>query len=323
MAPQKNSRSNGTEPGQAELPQPPGATASDLLEMPLKARTRRLLQLFDLRPRKSLSQNFLIDDAAADALAQAVDRYTEPDTLIIEIGAGLGALTVPLANLGRELAGFETDKHLIPPLQLLTEPFPNVAVRHCDITKEDLGNFAPGRRLAVVGNLPYHITGLLLRRLMEIGHRCDIIIVTVQTEVAERLVAGPGDEQYGVLSVFADYYLGRVEMLRRLGPGAFLPRPDVDSAALALHPLPDPAEAAGLNSQQEELLFRTIKAAFAHRRKTLRNSMAMSHHLDITKSELDEALADAGVDGGRRGEELAVQDFVRLAAAIHSVMEGE
>ncbi len=308
-----NSEASGNE---CEASAQQAAEVEKLLKMPLRARTRRLLGLFDLRPRKSLSQNFLIDDAAADALAQAANEHSNPDTLMIEIGAGLGALTVPLANPGRELVAFETDKHLIPPLQLLTEPFPNVAVRHCDITEEDLGNFAPGRRLAVVGNLPYHITGLLLRALMEIGHRCDILIVTVQTEVAERLVAGPGDEQYGVLSVFADYYLECIETLRRLGPGAFLPRPDVDSLALALQPRPDPAEAAGLNSQQEELLFRTIKAAFAHRRKTLRNSIAMSHHLDITKSELDEALADTGIDGGRRGEELDVQDFVRLVVTI-------
>ncbi len=298
------------------------AEVGELLALSLPARTRRLLQLYHLRPRKALSQNFLIDAALAEVLAQAVDRYAGPEALIVEIGAGLGALTVPLAKLARQLIACEIDRHLIPALELLTSPFGNVTVRRCDISKEDLSVLAPGRRLAIVGNLPYHLSGLLLRGLMELGHCCDIIIVTVQAEVAERLLAGPGDDQYGVMSVFAAYYLSRVEVLQRLGPGAFLPRPEVHSTALALHPLPEPAEAAGLPPQQEQLLFLTIKAAFAHRRKTLRNSLAMSSHLDITKSDLDAALAKASLDGSRRGEELGLADLVRLAVAIQSVTEG-
>ncbi len=304
-------------------PQHRDADAQDLLGMSLPARTRRLLDLYDLRPRKSLSQNFLVDAAAADALAQAVGQHCGPDAMVVEIGAGLGALTVPLAELGRAVAAFETDPRLIPPLQLLTAQFPNVRIIHADITEQDLAGFAAGRQLAAVGNLPYHLTGLLLRALMEVGYCCDVIVVTVQAEVADRVTAAPGEEQYGMLSVFAHYYLELIETPRRLGPSAFVPRPDVDSVALILHPLPNPAEnAGGLNRRQEQALFSTIKAAFAHRRKTLRNSLAASAHLDMAKDGLDGALAAAGIDGGRRGEELGIEDFVRLALAVDEAQQG-
>lgn len=298
------------------------ADVEDLLAMSLAGRTRLLLKLYGLRPRRSLSQNFLVNEAAAETMARAVGEHSGPETLIVEIGAGLGALTVPLARLKRDLIAFETDGHLVPALELLLSAFANATVKHADITKEALGELAPGRRLAVAGNLPYHITGLLLRSLMEIGHRCDVIVVTVQAEVAERLRARAGDEQYGILSVCAAYYLERIAKLQTLGPSAFMPRPEVTSTALVLQPRRDPAAAAGgLTPAQEALLMRTIKAAFGHRRKTLRNAMAMSEHLDIAKDQLDCVLAEAGIDGSRRGEVLDLVDFVRLAIAIAGVTE--
>lgn len=298
--------------GRGELP-----PAEALLRMPLRERTQTLLECLQLRPRRSLSQNFLISDTAASQLVDAVTDAAGPDTLIIEIGAGLGALTIPLAQSRRELVAFETDPHLIPALRLLLEPFGNARLEHADITQVDLADLAPGRRLAVAGNLPYHLTGLILRSIMEIGHRCDVAVVTVQAEVGARLSAKPGDDAYGVLSVFAAYYLERVEMVRKLGPGVFLPRPDVDSVALALAPRTDPARAAGeLTPSQEQVLLDVIRAGFGHRRKTLRNSLATSPLLSIDKRAVGRALAGAGVDGGARAEQLPPAAFVRIAVEI-------
>jgi len=298
------------------------ADVDDLLAMSPAARTRLLLKLYDLRPRRTLSQNFLVNEAAAEAIAQAIDVHSGSETLIVEIGARLGALTIPLARLNRDLIAFETDEHLVTALDLLLKAFPDVTLKHADITKEPLEKLAPDRRLAVVGNLPYHITGLLLQSLMELGHRCDVIVVTVQAEVAQRLAARAGDEQYGILSICAAYYLERVATLQMLGPDAFMPQPDVSSVALVLQPRCSPTAAAGgLTPAQERLLLSTVKAGFAHRRKTLRNSMAMSNHLDITKDQLDQALAEAGIDGDRRGESLELDDFVKLALAVERVTE--
>ncbi len=288
-----------------------------LLRMPLRERTQTLLGCFDLRPRRSLSQNFLISDTAASKLADAVTGAAGPDTSIIEIGAGLGALTVPLAQSPHELVAFETDPHLVPVLRLLLEPFGNVRIEHADITQVELADLAPGRRLAIAGNLPYHLTGLILRSIMEIGHRCDVAVITVQAEVGDRLIAKPGDDSYGVLSVFAAYYLERVEVVRRLGPGVFLPRPEVDSIALALSPRRAPAQAAGaLTPEQEQLLLEVIRAGFGHRRKTLRNSLATSPLLSADKRAVGRALAAAGVDAGCRAEQLPLEVFVRIAIEI-------
>ena len=296
--------------------------ATQLLDMPLAARTRALLARYDLRPRKSLSQNFLVDQAAVDAIVSTATEYTDPDSVIVEIGAGLGALTVPLARTGRRLIAYETDPMLIRPLRLLTAPFSDATIMHRDITEEDLATVTPGHRLAVVGNLPYHLSGLLLRRIMEIGHRCDVAIVTVQAEVGQRLRASAGDSQYGLLSVFARYYLESVEPLRRIGPGAFLPPPQVSSMALALHPRHDPAADAGnLAASQECLLFDLIRAAFGHRRKTLRRSLLTSEHLGLSPDILEEALSISAVDGSLRAEQLDLHLFVRLARALYDIRE--
>ena len=199
----------------------------------------------------------------------------------------------------------------------MLEPFGNARLEHADITQVDLADLTPGRRLAIAGNLPYHLTGLILRSIMEIGHRCDVAVVTVQAEVGARLSAKPGDDAYGVLSVFAAYYLERVEMVRKLGPGVFLPRPDVDSVALALLPRAAPAHAAGaLTPSQELVLLDVIRAGFGHRRKTLRNSLATSPLLSIDKRAVGRALAGAGVDAGRRAEQLPLEAFVRIAIGI-------
>lgn len=298
-------------------------SATVLLELSLLARTKRLLNSYDLRPRKALSQNFLINDETAEALAESVTGACAPDTLLIEIGAGLGALTVPLARSGRDLIAYETDQHLIQPLETLMSAFPQVSIRHQDITEEDLGTVQPGRRLAIAGNLPYHLTGLLLRRMMEVGHRCDICMATMQAEVADRLIAKPGDDEYGILTVFADYYLEQVRVIRRLRPGVFMPPPSVDSIAVTLHPRTNPAEHFGLSRNGEAALIETIRAAFGHRRKTVRNSMTSSPHITLGKREIKAALDASGVDGTARAETLGIDEFIRIAAQIAEFRAGD
>ena len=294
-----------------------GPPPETLLRMALQARTQALLECFRLRPRRSLSQNFLISDGVASALAHTVTDGAGAEAVLVEIGAGLGALTVPLAQSGRELVAIETDPYLIPALHLLLGPFRNVRIEHADVTQVDWAGMAPGRRLAIAGNLPYHLTGLLLRTIMEVGRRCDVAMVTVQAEVAGRVTAQPGGEDYGILSVLAAYYLERVQTVRRLPPGVFMPRPDIDSAALALHPRSDPAMAAGgLTADQERRLLDVVRAAFGHRRKTLRNSLATSPLLAADKGTVNQALLRAGVDGARRAEELPLEAFIPIAIEL-------
>ncbi|MFO7945930.1 MAG: 16S rRNA (adenine(1518)-N(6)/adenine(1519)-N(6))-dimethyltransferase RsmA [Armatimonadota bacterium] len=287
--------------------------AARLLKMPLEARTRELMEAYSIRPRRSLSQNFLTAEGAVDQIVSAVLEAVSEDACHVEIGAGLGALTVPLARSGREVVAFETDEALIEPLTLLMTPFENVEVRHVDITEVDLGSLSCGQSLAIAGNLPYHLSGLLLRQLMETGTRCEVIVVTVQTEVAERLAAGPGDDQYGMLSVFAAYYLAEVATICDIGPGAFYPQPTVSSTALRLTPVREAAQfPGGRPPQQRPMLSETIQAAFGHRRKTLRNTLALGLR-QMEKSDITEALLAAGVDPSLRAEKLDIHDFSRIA----------
>ncbi len=292
--------------------------AERLLKMPLEARTRELMEAYDIRPRRSLSQNFLIAEGAVDQIVSAVLKTASKDSRYVEIGAGLGALTVPLAQSGREVVAFETDEALIEPIRLLMTPFENAEVRHADVTEVDLRSVARSQplALAIFGNLPYHLSGLLLRQLMEAGRRCEVIVVTVQTEVAERLVAGPGDDQYGVLSVFTAYYLADIATVCNIGPGAFYPQPTVGSTAVRLTPVRKPEEfPGGRPPEQRPMLSETIRAAFGHRRKTLRNSLALGLR-QMEKSDITEALLAAGVDPSLRAEKLDIHNFSRIADEI-------
>ncbi|MFP3903362.1 MAG: 16S rRNA (adenine(1518)-N(6)/adenine(1519)-N(6))-dimethyltransferase RsmA [Armatimonadota bacterium] len=290
--------------------------AARLLQMPLEVRTRELMRLYDIRPRRSLSQNFLTAEGAVDQIVSTLLQAASADACHIEIGAGLGALTVPLAQSGRQVVAFETDEALIEPLTLLMRPFENVAVRHADVTEVNLGSLASDRALAIVGNLPYHLSGLLLRQLMEAGRGCEVIVVTAQTEVAERLAAGPGEEQYGMLSVFAAYYLADIAPICDIGPGAFHPQPTVDSTALRLTPVQRGEEfPGGRPPEQRPMLAETIRAAFGHRRKTLRNALALGLQ-QVEKSDITEALLAADVDSSLRAEKLDIHDFSRIAGEL-------
>lgn len=284
-----------------------------LLQMDLRKRTRVLMEHFNIEPRRSLSQNFLMARSVAEKIAGALLQAVSEEAVVVEVGAGLGALTAPLGQSGLDLIAYETDPALIEPLRALTASLPQVQIRHQDFTGVDLQSLEPGRTLAICGNLPYHLSGLLLRRLMEAGTRCDIIAVTVQSEVAERLQAMPGDDAYGILSVFSRYYLQRVEPICDIGPAAFYPAPDVGSTAVAMYPVREAESFVGGRSpNQRPMLFETIKGAFAHRRKTVRNSLALSLP-EFSKQEVSHALQRAGVRPSIRAEKLDIEHFSRIA----------
>ncbi|NPV46171.1 MAG: ribosomal RNA small subunit methyltransferase A [Armatimonadetes bacterium] len=276
----------------------------------LAGRTRDLLQRHGLRPRKSLGQNFLLNAAKVERIANAAVESAAGGP-IIEIGAGLGALTVALATHGNRVVAFEIDRRLQAPLTELLSPFDNVELRFADFLEADLEDVAVGRPFVAAGNLPYQITTPLLEKLF-LTPLCRALVVTMQREVAQRLVARPGGKTYGPLTLFCQYYVERAETVCELPPGDFLPEPEVSSTALRLVKRPTPPFADPDASTFQQV----VRAAFNQRRKAVRSALAGSPLLPADRDGVTHALLAAGIDGQRRAETLTMDEFAALGREL-------
>jgi 16S rRNA (adenine1518-N6/adenine1519-N6)-dimethyltransferase len=267
---------------------------------------RFLLRQLGIQPKKSLGQNFLVDQAAARRIVAAAD-LSSAET-VLEIGPGLGALTRLLAQAAARVVAVELDQRLIPVLEHELSDLSNVRLIHGDILELELASLLrPAYK--VVANIPYYITSAVLRRLLEAAVQPALMVLTVQEEVARRIVAAPGD--MSLLAVSVQFY-GRPEMVARLKAGAFYPRPQVDSAVVRIHIHPqEQTLCAGVDA---DLFFQVVKAGFNQRRKQLRN--ALSAGLGRPREIVEAALARAGVDAQRRAETLAVREWVALVEAL-------
>jgi 16S rRNA (adenine1518-N6/adenine1519-N6)-dimethyltransferase len=280
---------------------------------PLARRTRRILAQLGHRPRRSRGQSFLIDPSVAERIVSLVADSEPPQ--VLEVGAGLAALTDLLSARATRVVAVELDQALASALEGILEHRANVRVVCTDALEADLAALCDGQpdRWRVVGNLPYYAATAILLRLLSARPPFERIVATVQREVGERLLASPGDADYGSLTVVTAYHAEHVRAAARVPRGAFYPQPKVDSTVLVLQPRRVPL--AGIAS--EDLLLRVVRAGFAHRRKQLANSLgsapSMSH---IDRETAREALTRAGVGEKCRAQELSLGDFVRVANAL-------
>ncbi|MGE5311351.1 MAG: 16S rRNA (adenine(1518)-N(6)/adenine(1519)-N(6))-dimethyltransferase RsmA [Nitrospirota bacterium] len=272
---------------------------------------RKALERLSRRPVKGLGQHFLIHRATAEKIAATI--RPGPGDVVVEIGAGLGALTSPLSKSGACVVAVEIDGELARFLRdhvLVEAPRDLVVVLARDILDVDLLSLSErwGRKLKVIGNLPYQISSPVLFRLMEGASSIEEAVLMLQTEVAERLLAEAASRDHGILSVMAAYHCDR-RRLMRLKPSQFHPQPKVDSTVvhLAFRPWPKQPQV------DVEWLLSVVKAAFSHRRKTLRNSLMGGSLPGLAEGTLDEALADSGIEPRRRPETLTVEEYVNLA----------
>jgi 16S rRNA (adenine1518-N6/adenine1519-N6)-dimethyltransferase len=271
---------------------------------------RTVLREAGLRPKRSFGQNFLVAESIAAAIAEACVPDAEVGRArVVEIGAGTGALTQRLARRAGTLVAIERDRELVPLLARETAET-GVRVVEGDAASLDfaalLAEGEPTAPRVLCGNLPYAITGVLLRRAVENAAAVDRVIFMVQDEVCQRLVARAGSKERGALTVFVQAAFG-VRRLLRAPPGAFHPSPDVTSAVVELLPLRPPRA-------RETRAFRAlVRAAFQSRRKTLRNAWKGVVH---PSSALEPAAAHAGISLDLRGETLEVEDFARMAEEI-------
>jgi len=263
-----------------------------------------------LRPKRSFGQNFLVAEPIARAVAQACVHDDEVGRArVVEIGAGTGALTRLLAERAESVVAIERDRDLVPLLERELAG-PQVRIVEADAQTVDLaellGPEREGSPRVLCGNLPYAITGVLLRRAVEHADAVERVVFMVQSEVAERLSAHPGTKTWGALSIFVGAAFD-VRRVLRASPGSFHPPPDVTSALVELRPLRPP------RARETERFRALVRHAFEARRKTLRNAWS---RLGIEAGEIARAAGEAGVALDARGETLQIEDFARMAEAL-------
>lgn len=304
-----------------------------------------LLKTYHLRPLKRLGQNFLVDRNTLERIVRAADL--QPGDHVLEIGGGMGALTLALAATGLPVTTVEIDLHLEPILRTVTASKPNVNLIFADFLQKDstdrLFDTAFGNQTqastqqltpdlipasipdlipiltrhqngVVVANIPYYISSPIVERLIEHKSRLRRIVLLVQTEFANRAVARENTDDYGAMSVFVQYHT-RPEIVGTVPKSVFIPQPEVSSSILTL----DPVVPGTVSVQDEQRFFRIVRAAFAQRRKTLLNALLRapaSFNLGFGMDDrplVENLLQKAGIDGNRRGETLSLQEFARLA----------
>jgi 16S rRNA (adenine1518-N6/adenine1519-N6)-dimethyltransferase len=263
----------------------------------------QLLHQYGLHPKKSLGQNFLMDE---EALAEVVDsaQLSSQDD-VLEIGAGLGSLTRQLAIAAHSVVAVEVDARLIPALKHVVGQFDNVRVVQGDILSLDPGMLFPSSPFLVVANIPYYITSALIRHLLESHNPPRRLVLTLQQEVAERICALPG--KLSLLALSVQVY-GQPDIVFQIPAGAFYPPPKVDSSVLRVERFSMPLIPA---SELEEF-FHLVKAGFSQKRKTLRNALAGG--LQLSALNVEALLVDAGIDPKRRAETLSLSEWHRLTS---------
>ena len=274
------------------------------------ARTKEVLSKYNMSAKKKFGQNFLIDSGVLDGIVEA-SGVTKEDC-VPEIGPGIGSLTQYLAEAAKRVVSVEIDKTLIPVLDDTLSEYDNVTIINEDILKVDIESivkeYNEGRAIKVVANLPYYITTPIIMKLFESGAPIDSITVMVQKEVADRMVMGPGNKDYGSLSLAVGYY-AKATAVMNVPPGSFIPQPNVGSAVVHLKRYEKPAVEVG----DAKYMFEIIRTAFNQRRKTLSNSLSNNPSLKVTRQQVQDALTEINIDEKARGEVLSLTQFARLS----------
>jgi 16S rRNA (adenine1518-N6/adenine1519-N6)-dimethyltransferase len=275
---------------------------------------QQALKKLGRRPIKGLGQHFLIHQATAEKVAAAIQP--QPGDVVVEIGAGLGALTAPLGKSGAHVIAVEIDRELAKFLreEILGDDVGELVSIECmDVLQLDFAALYDRfqEKLKVIGNLPYNISSPVLFKLFEDSDCIQEAVLMLQSEVAERVLAEPGSKDHGILSVMSSYHCDCSRFIR-VKPSQFHPPPKIDSQVITMSFRPCPLEP----KVESAWLLQVVKAAFSHRRKTIRNSLLASGLPDLAPEQLDAALADAAIEPRHRPETLSLQDYLRLAHAL-------
>ncbi|MCM8790396.1 MAG: 16S rRNA (adenine(1518)-N(6)/adenine(1519)-N(6))-dimethyltransferase RsmA [Candidatus Omnitrophica bacterium] len=272
---------------------------------------KEMFRRYDFRPLKKLGENYLIDSNIKDKIISYAS-LKEADT-VLEIGPGLGALTIDIAETGASVIGVEKDKKAFSILRRMVaeKKLTNLRLVCGDILKFDIGSINTPRKIKVIGNLPYYITTPIIEFLIKSRARIEFALITVQREVANRLLASPGSKEYSALTCFVQYYT-RGEYLYTVKRTSFYPEPEVDSSLVRLDMLARPSVAV----KDEDMLFRIIRSSFNQRRKSIINSLSREGALNLPKGDLAALLDRIKIDPAQRPETISLADFAKIANSI-------
>lgn len=270
----------------------------------MSASPKALLDNYDLHPKKSLGQNFMHDPNTLMKIVASAQL--EPGDIVVEVGAGTGALTELLAVAAAQVFTIEVDERFQPLLEERFDDSANVYLVFGDILKTDIRALVGAQEYIVVANAPYYISSAILWRFLESQTPPRRMILTMQYEVAERIIGKAG--ALNLLSVAVQYY-GAARIINRLGPAVFWPRPNIHSAVLRIDPHPTPP----VSVPSTKAFFRLVKAGFSLKRKQLKNALAGG--LRIKGATAAQLLAAAGIDPQRRAETLTLEEWAQLARA--------
>ena len=279
--------------------------------------TNEILSKYNIRLTKTLGQNFLTD---ANIIRKITDagELSEED-LVIEVGPGIGALTVSLAEKAGKVVAIEIDKKLIPVLEETTSQFKNVVLVNADALKADISQLISDWKgnIKVISNLPYYVTTPIVMMFLEGDYPIERMVLMVQKEVAQRMVAQPKTKDYSALSVGVQA-AGLPKILFNVSRNCFIPKPEVDSTVLRII-LTDEYRK---KIRDYKVFHECVKAAFAQRRKTLINSMSGAANLAIDKEAIKDIILSLNLKEQTRGEELSVEQFISLSNLIAEKFKG-
>ena len=283
--------------------------------MTLYQQTHEFLKRTGRNANQKLGQHFLIDPHTLQEITWAA-KLTDAD-FVLEIGAGLGFLTSVLTATAKKVVAVEIDDFLYAELQLKFSKTPHISLIQGDILKQNLSallNDFPPQNTKIVANLPYYITTPVLWELLKHRQKIGTCVLTMQTEVAERIISPPGNKRYGALSIGVSYY-AETEIVHTIPPDQFFPSPQVDSSVLRLQMRDTPQ----VTVENEALFFRIVRAAFQSRRKMLRNAL-LKNGVSISADTLNAACDQVAINPQRRGETLDITEFAALANSLHQHM---
>jgi 16S rRNA (adenine1518-N6/adenine1519-N6)-dimethyltransferase len=266
---------------------------------------REIMDAYGLNPKKSLGQNFMHDPNTIEKIV--VTAEIMPDDTVVEIGPGTGELTARLAQSARHVMAIEVDERLAPLLEERFASTPNVYFVFEDVLKTDVLRLVGDKEFVVVANVPYYITTAILEHLLQQERRPRRIVMTMQYEVAQRICADPGD--MSLLAVSVQFY-GNPQIVSKLNPAVFWPRPGINSAILQIDTYAEPA----VDVPNDELFFRVVKAGFSQKRKQIKNSL--SGGLGIKSKVAMQYLQAAEIDKKRRAQTLTIEEWGRLTRVV-------
>lgn len=276
---------------------------------------RALLSRHGFTFSKALGQNFITDPTVCPKMAEL--SGIDSDTCVIEVGPGVGVLTVELAKRAKKVASLELDGRLLPILAKTLDEYKNVYVVNADVLKTDLREiireyFGENEKVCVCANLPYYITSPVIMYLLESGIPFESLTLMVQKEAGDRLTAKVGTRDAGAVTLAVDYY-SEAELLFNVGKNAFTPPPKVNSCVIKLTLRKEPP----VKVRDEAYFFRTVRAAFLHRRKTAVNGL--SSELGISKEKISAALSDCGLPATVRAEQISMETMAELSNKLFEI----